>query len=69
MGPPESNEVVGDTAGDLAQLASDLSRTIGYALHWLKGAEYATLLHRLEGAHVANEAALIEARRRVRSTG
>ncbi len=36
---------------------------------WLKDAEYATLLHRLEGAHAAVEAALIEARRRVRMNG
>jgi hypothetical protein len=38
----------------------------GDANHWLEGPEYATLKHRLETAHAAVEAALIEARRRVR---
>ena len=38
----------------------------GDAAHWLEGPEYAALLHHLEGAHAAVEAALIEARRRVR---
>ena len=66
MGPPDPKEIVRDTARDLAQLASDLNRTKGDATHWLKGDEYRALLHRLEGAHAAVEAALIEARRRVR---
>ena len=66
MGSPDPKEIVRDTASDLAQLASDLQRTKGDATHWLKDGEYATLLHRLEGAHAAVEAALIEARRRVR---
>ena len=39
------------------------------AHHWLKGPEYAALRHRLENAHAAVEAALIEARRRVRKFG
>ena len=33
MGPPDPNEVVRDTASDLAQLASDLNRTKGEARH------------------------------------
>jgi hypothetical protein len=33
---------------------------------WLEGPEYAVLRYRLEAAHAAAEAALIEARRRVR---
>jgi hypothetical protein len=36
------------------------------AIHWLTDPEYATLSHRLEAAHAAAEAALVEARRRVR---
>jgi hypothetical protein len=64
VGPPDPKEIVRDTASDLAQLASDLQRTKGDARHWLEGSEYPTLLHRLEDAAV--EAALIEARRRVR---
>jgi len=66
MGPPDPKEILGNTARALAQLASDLNRTKGDANHWLKGPEYGTLKHRLEDAHAAVEAALIEARRRVR---
>ena len=36
------------------------------ATHWLTEPEYAALRHRLEAAHAAVEAALVEARRRVR---
>ena len=66
MGPPDQKEILSNTARDLAQLAGDLNRTKADANHWLTSAEYAALLHRLEGAHAAVEAALIEARRRVR---
>jgi hypothetical protein len=45
--------------GELASLKAD-------AHHWLTGPEYAALRHRLENAHAAAEAALVEARRRVR---
>ena len=38
----------------------------GDATHWLTDGEYDALRHRLEGAHAAAEAALVEARRRVR---
>jgi hypothetical protein len=37
------------------------------ATHWLTDPDYAALRHRLEAAHAAAEAALIEARRRMRS--
>jgi hypothetical protein len=66
MGPPDPTEITTNAARDLAQLAGDLNRTKADAAHWLTGSEYATLLHRLEDAHAAVEAALIEARRRVR---
>lgn len=66
MGPPDPDDVAKDVARDLAQMASDLMRTNAAANHWLEGPEYATLLLRLENAHAAVEAALIEARRRVR---
>ena len=36
------------------------------AHHWLTEPEYAALRHRLEAAHAAAEAALVEARRRAR---
>ena len=38
----------------------------GDATHWLTDPEYAALRYRLEAAHAAAEAALVEARRRVR---
>jgi hypothetical protein len=38
----------------------------GDAIHWLTGPEYAALRHRPEAAHAVAEAALVEARRRVR---
>ena len=66
MGPPDPKDVITDTARDLTQFASDLTRTKVDAPHWLTGAEYAALRYRLEAAHAAVEAALIEARRRVR---
>jgi len=47
-------------AGELAALTAD-------AYNWLTGSEYATLrLLRLEDAHAAVEAALVEVRRRAR---
>jgi hypothetical protein len=36
------------------------------ATQWLTDPEYTTLWHRLEAAHAAAQAALVEARRRVR---
>jgi hypothetical protein len=66
MGPPDPKEILSNTARDLAQLAGALNRTKADANHWLEGSEYAALRHRLEAAHAAVEAALIEARRRVR---
>ena len=38
----------------------------GDATHWLTEPEYIVLRHCLEAAHAAVEAALVEARRRVR---
>ncbi len=66
MGPPDPTDILRNTARDLAQLAGDLNRSKADANHWLTGPEYATLLHRLEDAHAAVEATLVEARRRVR---
>jgi hypothetical protein len=66
MGPREPNDVARDTARDLSGLAGELAALKADARHWLTGAEYAVLHLRLENAHAAVEAALIEARRRVR---
>ena len=66
MGSQDPKDVTRDTARDLSGLAGELAALKGDANHWLEGPEYATLKHRLENAHAAVEAALIEARRRVR---
>jgi hypothetical protein len=66
MGPQEPKDVSRDTARDLSGLAGELAALKADAYHWLKGAEYAALEHRLEEAHAAEKAALVEARRRVR---
>ena len=66
MGPQDPKDVTRDIARDLSALAGELAALKGDAAHWLEGPEYATLKHRLEDAHAATEAALIEARRRVR---
>jgi hypothetical protein len=53
-------------AGYLEGLAGELAALKADARHWLTSPEYAVLHLRLENAHAAVEAALIEARRRVR---
>jgi hypothetical protein len=66
MGPQDPKDVVRDTARDLSALVGELAALKGDATHWLTDAEYSPLRHRLEAAHAAAEAALVEARRRVR---
>src|SRR5829696_1167800 len=66
MGPQDPKDVTRDTARDLSALVGELAALKGDANHWLTGPEYATLRHRLENAHASAEAALVEARRRVR---
>ena len=55
-----------DIARDLTALVGEIAALKGDANHGLEGPEYATLKHPLGSAHAAVEAALIEARRRVR---
>ena len=63
MGPQEPKDV----ARDLSGMAGELVALKGDAAHRLREQpEYAVLLLRLENAHAAVEAALIEARRKVR---
>jgi hypothetical protein len=69
VGPQDSKDVTRDTARDLSALVGELAALKGDATHWLTGPEYAALKHRLEAAHAAVEAALVEARRRVRLGG
>ena len=66
MGPQDPKDVTKDTARDLSGLVGEHAALKGAANHWLEGLEYASLKHRLEASHAAVEAALIEARRRVR---
>jgi hypothetical protein len=66
VGPQDPKDVTRDIARDLAALLGELAALKGDAAHWLTDPEYAALRHRLEAAHPAAGAALIEARRRVR---
>jgi len=66
MGPQGPKDVTRDIARDLTALVGEITALKGDANHGLEGPEYATLKHRLGSAHAAVEAALIEARRRVR---
>jgi hypothetical protein len=66
MGPQDPKDATRDTARDLSGLGGELAALKGDAAHWLTDPEYAILRHRLEAAHVAAEAALVKARRRVR---
>src|SRR5687767_10194276 len=61
--------VVRDTARDLSGMAGELAALKADARHWLTSPKYAVLHLRLENAHAAVEAALVEARRRVRLNG
>jgi len=63
MGPQDPKDV---TAREQSALVGELVALKGDATHWLTDSEYAALRHRLEAAHAAAEAALVEARRRVR---
>ena len=62
----DPKDVTRDTARDLSALVGELAALKGDATLWLTDPEYAALRHRLEAAHAAVEAVLVEARRRVR---
>jgi hypothetical protein len=66
MGPQDPKDVTRDIARDLSTLVGELNALRADANHWLEGPEYTALRLRLESAHAAAEAALVEARRRVR---
>jgi len=66
LGPQEPQDVTRDLARDLSGMSGELAALKADARHWLTDPEYANLHLRLENAHAAVEAALIEARRRVR---
>ena len=64
--PPDDRNAAQNIARDLASVASQLSAIKGEATNWLTAPEYGPLLHRSESAHASVEAAVVEARRRVR---
>jgi hypothetical protein len=60
----DPKDITKDTVRDLSALVGELAALKGNASYWLTDSEYAALKHRLEAAHAAAEAALVEARRR-----
>ena len=66
MGTQDPKDVARDTARDLFGMVWELAALKDDANHWLTDPEYTALRHGLETAHAAAEAALVEARRRVR---
>ena len=66
MGPQDPKDVARDTARNLSGLVGELAALKGDATHWLTDPAHADLHLRLGNAHAAVEAALVEARRRVR---
>lgn len=66
MGPQDPKYVTRDVARDLSSVVGELASLKGDATHWLTDPEYAALRLRLESAHAVAEAALVEARRRMR---
>ena len=66
MGPQDQKDVARDTARDLSGLVGELAALKADATHWCTDPEYEVLRYRLEAAHAAVEAALVEARKRVR---
>ncbi len=66
MGSQDPRDVTQAIARDLTGMVGELASLKGDANQWLEGPEYKSLRHRLEMAHAAAEAAVVEARRRVR---
>jgi hypothetical protein len=64
--PRSGLQAAQDLARDLADIAGQLASLKGEATSWLSDPNYNTLKLRLESAHSAVEAAVVEARRRVR---
>ena len=64
--PRDDTDAAQDLARDLAEIASHIGQLKGEANAYLTDPNYSTLRLRLENAHAAVEAAMVEARRRVR---
>ena len=66
MGPQDPKDVTRDIARDLTGMAGELTALKADARQWLTDPVHADLHLRRGNAHAAVEAALVEARRRVR---
>ena len=66
MGPQHPKDVAREAARDLTGIVGELATLKADATQWLTGPEYEALRLRLEIAHVAAKAAVVEARRQVR---
>ena len=66
MGPQHPKDVARDAARDLTGITGELATLKADASQWLTAPEYEALRLRLEIAHAAAEAAVVEARRQVR---
>ena len=66
MGPQHPKDVARDAPRDLTGMVGELATLKAEAAQWLTGPQYEALRLRLEMAHAAAEAAVVEARRRVR---
>ena len=64
--PTDVKDAAQEMARDLADIAAQLASLKGDAMAWLSDLNYNTLKLRLESAHSTVEAAVVEARRRVR---
>jgi hypothetical protein len=64
--PRDHRDVAVEIARELADIAGQLASLKGEANSWLRDPNYNTLKLRLEASHSAVEAAVVEARRRVR---
>jgi hypothetical protein len=64
--PHDHRDIAYEVAEHLRDIAGRLQGMKGEAYNWLKAPEYDALRPRLENLHAAAEAALVEARRRVR---
>ena len=62
----DDKDAAQEMARDLADIARQLASLKGEARAWLSDPHYDTLKIRLESAHSAVEAAVVEGRRRVR---
>jgi hypothetical protein len=64
--PRDHTDAAKDIARDLAEIAAHIGHLKGDTNAYLTDPNYSTLRLRLENAHAAVEAAMVEAKRRVR---